>query len=68
RNSSSKSLQKTAKWAHKKIFISQKLPTIIQKFALLIKSKKRNGLISDYIIVLYITQNLKYRNSSNQAI
>ena len=37
---------------------------MIQKFELLIKSKKMNRLISNYIIMLYISQNLKYRNSS----
>ena len=48
----------------KKFFISQKIPTIIQKFALLIKSKNWNRLISNYVIVIYIIQNLKYRNNS----
>ena len=31
---------------------------------MLIKSKKRNGLISDYIIALNFIKNLIYRNSS----
>ena len=45
-----KSLQKQAKWAHKK--------------HCQFKSKNWDKLISNYVIVLYVTRNLKYRNNS----